>query len=426
VIVKIYPTAFQKKKLNEFIDTSRYVYNKTVESIEKGHAANFQSLRDMLVTENTKKGYEDYTSRSQEIAALRTLKSQSPDAAQKQVLASLIAEKNKELRDHMKSFVSQKNPLIQPFELETPKDVRANAVQRVIDARKTAFTLLKQGVIKFFHMKFQKKSAPKQTVEFSKQNVSMDKGVVKILPDTFGKQSFFRISARNKKKHRNITIRNNVDVVRHNGEYYMHIPVQTVPETDKEVKVVCGVDPGIRTFATVHSDACCSTTITEYTHRREVLSRLNSKLDTLKRSRARKRRRKQHLRKIEKRKIDIVTNLHWDFINDLLKKNDVIFFGDIKSHDIVKNGCNKKLNRDFNDLKFYQLKQRLKYKASVYRKKLYFVPEPYTTKSCSKCGTLNHSVGSSEVFQCPCCGLKTGRDFNASKNIKMKGLLQNT
>jgi putative transposase len=111
-----------------------------------------------------------------------------------------------------------------------------------------------------------------------------------------------------------------------------------------------------------------------------------------KRKRKRKRRRKKHFNKIEKRKEDLVNNLHWDFINHLLKNNDVVYYGDIKSHDIVKNGKNKVLNQAFNDLKFYQLKQRLLYKAYIYGKKVIVVPEQYTTKTCSCCGWKQRSL----------------------------------
>jgi len=50
----------QKLLLNKFIDTSRYVYNRTLEHINKGHKVNFQDLRDIIVTENTKKGLDEY------------------------------------------------------------------------------------------------------------------------------------------------------------------------------------------------------------------------------------------------------------------------------------------------------------------------------------------------------------------------------
>lgn len=104
-------------------------------------------------------------------------------------------------------------------------------------------------------------------------------------------------------------------------------------------------------------------------------------------------------------------------------KNDVLYLGDIKSHDIVKNGKNKNLNRAFNDLKFFQFKQRLLYKASLLSKQVILVKEHYTTKCCSSCGIINNNVGSKEVFECQSCNLKTGRDMNASKNMKLKGLV---
>jgi putative transposase len=133
-------------------------------------------------------------------------------------------------------------------------------------------------------------------------------------------------------------------------------------------------------------------------------------------------RKKQYI-KIDKRKIDLVDRLHWEFINDLLSHNDVIFFGDIKSHDIVKKSKNKTLNLAFNDLKFYKLKQRLLYKAYVQGKKVFLVPEHHTTKTCSGCGYINDHVGSKEIFDCPNCKSKTGRDMNASKNMLLKGML---
>ena len=133
------------------------------------------------------------------------------------------------------------------------------------------------------------------------------------------------------------------------------------------------------------------------------MKRLNKKLDALKNVRGR-RIRKKNFNKIEKLKESLVDKLHWDFVNHILKHNDVIYLGDIKSHDIVKEGRNKTLNRNFNDLKFYQLKQRLLYKASVKGNTIVLVKEHYTTKTCSCCGCLNN-VGSNEVFDCSNCNL---------------------
>lgn len=419
--IKIYPNQNQRQILNRLIDTSRYVYNRTIEYInKKGHRPNFQSLRDLLVTDGTKKNYDDYKTHQNEIDTLRNQCKKIDDEKEKEKIKASIKEKHQQNKNNMKNFKFIKNPLIKEFELFTHKDIRANAVKRVCDAYKTGFSNLKKGNIKFFNMKFKKKSESRQTIELDPCCISMKNGIIKILPGTFKNDSILKISKRNKKKHKNLCIENNVDLQRHKGEYYLYIISKiTKVEKEKEFDTVCGVDPGVRTFATVHTNSKTKTTITEYIHRTDLLKKLNKKLVILKE----KYHRKKQYNKIEKKKTDIVDSLHWSFINDLLKKNDVIYFGDIKSHDIVKDGKNKTLNRNFNDLKFHVLKERLKYKNSIYKKHLFLIPEHYTTKCCSNCGTINNNVGSNEVFNCLSCGLKTGRDINSSKNIKMKGMM---
>jgi hypothetical protein len=54
-------------------------------------------------------------------------------------------------------------------------------------------------------------------------------------------------------------------------------------------------------------------------------------------------------------KENLINEIHWKTINDLLKKYDILFYGDIKSHGVVKNRTNRNLNRDINNIKFYKL-----------------------------------------------------------------------
>jgi putative transposase len=405
-------------KLNEFIDTSRYVYNKTVETIKKGHKVNFQNLRDKLVTENTKKEYKEYKDFEEQI---KVLKNENKDALEKNKLNQLIKDKYKELRDTMKIFKPIKNLEIKDFEVNTPKDIRSNAVDRCCDAYKTGFSNLLKGNIKFFNLKFKKKFDPKQTIELTPKNITIKNNIIKILPDSFNDECVLKVKLKSKKI-KELIFNKNIDITREKGEYFLHVPLKTKYNETCKKNVVAGIDLGIRTFATVHSNNISDnhTTITEYIHRQDLLKKLNKKLDTLK---VKKKIRKKQYNKIEKRKINLVDKLHWNIINDLLLKNDVLYLGDIKSHDIVKKGKNKTLNRAFNDLKFCKFKQRLFYKASLLSKQVILVKEHYTTKCCSNCGIINNNVGSKEVFECQSCNLTTGRDMNASKNMKMKGLL---
>jgi len=142
----------------------------------------------------------------------------------------------------------------------------------------------------------------------------------------------------------------------------------------------------------------------------------------LKNSRIKKRIKKRKLSKIERKKANLIDQLHWITINDLLKKNDILFYGDIKSHDVVKNGKYKTLNKDMNNLKFFKFKQRLIFKAFEKQKMIFEVKEPYTTKTCSFCGVLNNP-GKSKIYECHSCNIKMGRDINASKNMLLKGII---
>lgn len=427
VQIKIFPSKKQKQLLDDFINTSRYVSNKAIEQIEKGHKPHFPSLRDLLVTSNTKKYNNTYIKSSEEIMTLHALKHKLEDSHEKQAIIEEINTKNKILKEQMKLVAFEKNKNLQEFENLTPKEIRANAVQSVCDAYKSAFANLKNGNIKFFKMKYKSKKAPRQTIELAPACISFNNGVLKILPKTFKEECMLRISNKNKKKHKNLRIENNVDVVRQNGNYFVHI-LKVVDKKEKKTQehTICGIDPGVRTFATVYSyttkdnehtsDIC----VRDYEHRVDLLKKLNNKKDQIM---ARRGVRKKQYTKIEKKKKNIVDCLHWNTINHVLQHNDIVFYGDIKSQDITKGNLNKQLNRDFNDLKFYIFKTRLKYKASVLQKHVIFLNESYTTKTCSSCGKMNDNVGSKKVFSCSSCNLVTGRDLNASKNILMKGLL---
>jgi IS605 OrfB family transposase len=319
----------------------------------------------------------------------------------------------------MKQYDYTKNPLIHSFETNTPKDIRANAVKRCCDAFKTGFTNLRKGNIKHFNMKYKKKTDAIQTIELTPKIISIQSGNIRIAPEFFKEDCVFRCHNNSKKRIMNLVIDHNVDIVRRKKEYYIHFTVPTESQICEHYKNVAGVDLGIRTFATVHTNNEETTFLTEYKHRADLLRKFNMKINLLK---SLKRIRKKHIEKQEKKKKNLVDRLHWTFVNHLLENNDVIYLGDIKSHDIVNGGKNRALNLAFNDLKFFLLKQRLIYKASLCGKKVFMVPEQYTTKTCSCCGMINNNVGSKEVFECDHCKMVTGRDMNASKNMKLKGL----
>ena len=51
-------------------------------------------------------------------------------------------------------------------------------------------------------------------------------------------------------------------------------------------------------------------------------------------------------------------------------------------------------------------------------------PEVYTTQNCRCCGS-RRNVGISKIYECLKCKNILGRDTNASKNILIKGIIEN-
>ena len=161
---------------------------------------------------------------------------------------------------------------------------------------------------------------------------------------------------------------------------------------------------------------------TEYEYRKELLNKLNKEIILIKQKTNRIR--KKALTKREERKKNIVNELHWKTIKNIVNNNDIIFYGDIKSQNISVKSNNKSLKRAFSDMCFYKFKTRLQYKALVENKRIFEVNEAYTTQTCSYCGNM-YKPECSKLYNCEKCKKTIDRDINAAKNILMKGIINN-
>ena len=430
----------QSNTIKEWLNTSNYVYNKTLEKINNGHKINFFNLRDLLVTNITKKSSAEYKSFDEIINKLKKEKmnicqeiKNNKDNKNKleKKLSDIQLEINTQLqlrRDSVKQIKGNKNNNIENWELNTPKEIRACAVNDVCKAHKTGFSQLESGLIKFFNMKYRKKINQKQSLTIPAIYLKLNNNHVKIAPTFFKDNSNFKIGKSTIKKLQKLKEKNIIVDIKHDSKlikeknkFWLYIPITENQVNPSKLINYCGVDPGIRTFLTTFGNNGCF----EYKHNKLLLNNLNKQHDSIKRSKiSRTRTRKKSFTKREIKKTNVVNEIHWLSIKHLLKKNDVIFYGDIKSHDIVKHKKNHNLNRAVNDLKFYIFKERLLYKAQQKNKIVKLVNEAYTTQTCSFCGA-NNKPKQLEMYTCSSCNISCGRDINASKNILMKGIVEN-
>lgn len=397
------PTLKQKQVLNEWFDTTLYVYNKTIECIKKGsNPLDKQGLRNILVTNETRIQNEEYAGLKLQLKNLEKEK-----------------EKNKEMilsiKQQIKNLPIHKNP-IEEWELNTPKDVRASVIDDIVTAHKSAFTNLKNGNIRYFNIDYKKKEINRRCLSLPKTMVKNLNGKIKIAPTYLKGFSEFNMGKRTIKKYKDLNIEHDCKILKENKDYWLLIPIPFIVHPKEKAVNYCGIDPGVRTFMTTFGNKGCF----EYEHNENYIKRIDKRIQK-KLKRTEKRVRKRTLQRLENKKKNLIDELHWKTIRSLLKENDVLFYGDIKSHDIVKDGKNKTLNKDLNNLKMFQFKTRLLFKTKEFNKLTYVISEAYTTKTCSSCGTLNDPKSSKE-YHCVSCKKTMGRDMNASKNILMRGI----
>lgn len=455
VKLAIKPTQAQKKILTEWFQTCNYIYNKGIDLVENGSVkCNAQQLRDKLVTKVTQKN-EEYKNLMAQLVTIKRIRG-NPRATPQ--LICMLENTEKHLRMRKKNIPRTTNDEIEAWQLRTPKEVRYNALRDLVQGYKTNFDLIKSGKRKFFVMKH-RKAFDMKSMKFEKNQLKqLTTTHVQIMPEfmeQFGPNlSQFRVTKRSISNVEKITNVRSFRLVRKRNKYFLHFTVEKTdanPLSKVMLNRMCGIDPGVRDFATVFDG---DGLVTEIKHPQMECLRINEQMKRIKNRRPETRRkvahgythfeqprrgyksrrfkrtrkgcRKRQLMKREARKENLITETHWQTIQYLTQNYDVIFFGDIKSHDIVRRGKNKRLNADMNELRFHKYKTRLEQKAKQRGKLAFKINEAYTTKTCSSCGKLSNP-GSKKEYHCfnlEGCNAEFGRDVNAAKNILMKGFTE--
>ena len=74
---------------------------------------------------------------------------------------------------------------------------------------------------------------------------------------------------------------------------------------------------------------------------------------------------------------------------------------------------------------YFDLQQKIKYKANEHGIKVNFKKPNYTSQRCSKCGYIHMDNRKTQAeFKCVKCGHKSNADINAARNIAILGIEQ--
>ena len=87
--------------------------------------------------------------------------------------------------------------------------------------------------------------------------------------------------------------------------------------------------------------------------------------------------------------------------------------------DIKEMQQKKAIAKAENDLAFFELEKKIKFKSDLFKHAFVLADRYYpSSKRCVKCGSIKEELSLKDrVYRCPSCGFEIDRDFNAACNL---------
>jgi len=384
--IKIYPNKEQKKILNNWFGTSRFVYNRLLNAINdpSEYYKTFNNDEDPLK-------YEVNLS---------------------QLFNEFDYMNFYSMRNH---YVTKKNNNhLYNWEFETPKDIRAGSLKQLISNFKSAFTNKRKQNIVDFKIKYKSKKNIHKSITIPKYTIKINKKSINIF-STFIKEPL-KVKSRTQKQLKDIKIEHDCKLIYDGLGFFLLVPYKKKVKTKKDKKKIVALDPGVRTFQTGYS----KDRYFKSESRTKILKKYYKKIDILKSLR----KGRKAVLKLGAKIRNTVNDIHWKTINYLTKKYNDVLLPNFESQEMCKKRqLNKSTNRIFMSLQHYKFKQRLidKTKETI-NFRVHIVREDYTSKTCTNCGNINNNLKGKKIYTCENCSLSIDRDINGARNILLKYL----
>ena len=213
----------------------------------------------------------------------------------------------------------------------------------------------------------------------------------------------------------------------HKGKYYLHIPVTTQVEKLQvsDISNVVGIDRGINFLAVSYDSKGKSTFFDggKIKHKRAHYKELRSELQRKKTPSARRR-----LKKIGSRENRWMNDVNHCISKALITSNPSKTLFVLEDLTNVRQATEKVRRKDRYvsvSWSFYDLEQKLKYKAQRNGGLVINVDPRYTSQRCPKCGHIEKSNRNKKhhVFCCKNCGYRSNDDRIGAMNLFDLGLL---
>jgi len=402
VKIRLFPNKEEKEQLNNILDQSRWYYNCLLNTLKE----KYDNLDSFIKCK--KKPFKNT-----EIRNLLQEYEYSEINIDNKIIKEMKLRKNKDTKIFKPEWWSEKE-----IHNRTPRGVAKKLSQNL----NSVMTNYQNGNIKKFNFKYKSRKEPIQSALYEDENFP---SFIKKIKSNYWytnydnkkvKTSFQSIFKNSKNRGFEIVYDSIKD------KYFLHYPVEYnfYLEDDRRnesqisffssKKDNCiSLDPGVRKFLVGYDPHGKMIFIGEKA--REKLCKLLLEVD------------KNNDPLIWRKIKNMVNELHWKTISYLLKNYDTIILPEFRVSEMVNS---KKLNKMTKRLmlifSFFEFKQKLKWKCSLYNKKLIIVNESYTSKTCTNCFNIKNNLGSVEIYNCSLCKIKIDRDVCGSRNILIKNI----
>jgi transposase len=290
------------------------------------------------------------------------------------------------------------------------KHILDYSVKHCIEMYKSAISNFKKGNIKQFEISNLQHTRNRFNLVLEPNNFS--KKINGFYVNALGEMKYDRKLNHLIKKNSILQYNKNKD------KYYLIVPYDREFETTLIRDKLCGIDLGVRTFATLYSTnesleigSNLLPTIDLYHKRKDQLQGF---LDRRFISQEKYNKLTFKYGNNMRNKID---DLHKKVSVMLVKKFETINIGKISTKSIVSNDTSNtsdRTKRRLLTLSFYKFLERLNITGSKYECNINLISEYKTSMTCNNCHNENISLGANKVYDCIKCHMKIDRDINSA------------
>ena len=213
-------------------------------------------------------------------------------------------------------------------------------------------------------------------------------------------------------------------VTKEADRYYVSVCVEKeIPELSFEGRNIVGIDLGVKDLV-ITSDGIkykALENIKKYERKikgyNKMLSRSKKRSNNREKIKKKLERVYQKMRNARKYYTHLITS-------QIVKENDIIVCEKLKVQEMMMKGT-RSLSRRIANSSLGEIIRQLKYKAEWKNKKFYQVDTYYpSSQLCNHCGEKNEEVKDLNIreFECKKCGIRLDRDINASINLVTEGM----